>query len=142
MSSGRSGLRVVSRRLHRYGDGPARRYGDGPGLLQLLEGGAVAAGSGSVLQGLASVYDTLEVRTSVTPPAVVNLHAAATDSGPPNPIVEFLKPTIVLSGPSGQETIAPYGIAPDGTAGTIGVVAFLMGMGFALGYFVRSRKKG
>lgn len=117
-----------------------RRYGDAPSLLNVITGVGTAAGSGNILAGLASVYNTLEIRTSVTPPAVVDLQSVANSSGPPNPIVEFLKPTIILTGSGGQEIIAPYGQSPDGTAGTIGIVAFMLGMGFAAGYWIRSRK--
>lgn len=93
-----------------------------------------------VSTAISSLYDTMEVRTALTPPAVINLKTALDPNSPPSPVAQFLQPTIVLTGPSGQQVIAPYGQAPDGTAGTIGVVAFLMGIGFAVGYFVRSRR--
>lgn len=94
-----------------------------------------------VSAAISALYDTMEVRTSITPPAVIDLKAALDPHSPPSPVAQFLQPTIILSRVGGgQQIIAPYGQAPDGTAGTIGAVAFLMGIGFAVGYFVRSRR--
>ena len=107
-----------------------RRYGDVASLFS--GGGGLAA--------LANLYDTMEFRTAVTPPAVVDLKGALDSSGGPSPVAQFLQPTIILTGPAGQQTIAPYGVAPDGTAATIGLVMLLMGFGYVIGWTARKRK--
>lgn len=109
-----------------------RHYGDASDFLTAL-------GSGNILPALANIYDTMEVRTALTPPATVDLKSAVA-SGPPSPIAQFLQPTIILSGPGGSQVIAPYGVAPDGTAGTIAVAAFFMAAGYFIGWTARKRK--
>lgn len=107
-----------------------RNYGS---LLDVLSGG-------NIITGLAALYDTMEVRTAVTPPAVIDLKAALDPSTPASPVVQFLQPTILLSGPAGYQTIAPYGVAPDGTAGTIVLAALFIGLGYLVGWTARKRK--
>ncbi len=116
-----------------------RRFA-GPSLIDALVGIGTAANQKSILAGLAQVYDRLEIRTSVTPPAVIDLYAAAHDQSPPSPLARFLKPTIVLHGRAGTEVLAPYGEA-EGTWGpSLGALALVVGTGFALGWYARGRR--
>ncbi len=61
--------------------------------------------------GIVSLFfNTVEVRTSATPP----IRFPIGPSGPPaapgtDSLVRTLKPTIILSGPAGEVTVAPYG---------------------------------
>lgn len=110
------------------------RFGAGPDWLDVIGGGIAAASTGNIVAGLSAVYDTIEIRTSVTPPAVIDLHAAAASAGePPSPITQFLKPTIILTGRSGRDVIAPYGEAEGGWGGPIFGLAVILGFGFLLG---------
>lgn len=109
-----------------------RHYSDASSLIS-------AIGSGDTLGALANIYDTLTIQTAVTPSAVIDLKSALA-SGPPSPIAQFLQPTIILSGPAGDQVIAPYGVAGDGTAGTIAIAALLMGLGYVIGWTARKRK--
>jgi hypothetical protein len=113
----------------------------GATLLDVIAGGAVAAQQGSFLKGLAAIYDRIEIRTSVTPPAVIDLYGLAHDDSPPSPVTKFLKPTIILSGKAGTDVIAPYGEAEGGWGPSIGAMAFIVGTGFALGWFARGRRR-
>lgn len=113
----------------------------GPSIVDALVGIGTAASQKSVLAGLAQVYDRLEIRTSVTPPAVIDLYAAAHDQSPPSPITQFLKPTIILHGRAGTEVLAPYGEAEGGWGPSLGALAFVVGTGFALGWWARGRRQ-
>lgn len=106
----------------------------GPDILDVIGGGIAAASTGNIAAGLAAVYDTIEIRTSVTPPALIDLHEAASSAGqPPSAITQFLKPTIILSGRSGRDVIAPYGEAEGGWGGAVFGLAVILGFGFLLG---------
>lgn len=102
-----------------------------PSIWDIVGGGVAAAASGNIMAGLSAVYDRIEIRTSVTPPAVIDLHAAA--SAPPSELTKFLQPTIILHGASGREVIAPYGEADGGWGGPVFALAMILGVGFALG---------
>lgn len=126
--------------LNRAGTFHGRRFGAGPDLVSVLTGVATAASQKNILAGLASVYDRLEIRTSVTPPAVIDLYAAAHDQSPPSPITQFLKPTIILSGRGGTEVLAPYGEAEGGWGPSVAALGIVVGLGFALGWYSRGRR--
>lgn len=111
-----------------------RRGFAGPDWATILGGGLTAVASGNLVAGLASIYDTIEVRTALTPPSVIDLHAVAASSGePPSPITQFLKPTIILSSSTARDVIAPYGEADGGWGGAIFGLAVILGVGFVLG---------
>lgn len=110
------------RRSHRFA---------GPNPLDVIGAGITAWSSGNLVAGLSSLYDTIEVRTAFTPPAVINLHEAA--YAPPGEISPLLKPTIILSGPNGRDVIAPYGEAEGGWGGTVAALVLILGAGFVLG---------
>ena len=116
-----------------------RRFG-GPSLVDVLVGGVTAASQRNLLAGLAAVYDTIEIRTSVTPPAVIDLYAAAHDTSPPSPVTQFLKPTLVLSGRGGTEVLAPYGVAEGGWGPSIATLGVVIGIGAAIGWYLRGRR--
>lgn len=117
-------MRVLRRRSARFA---------GPSIVDALVGIGTAASQKNILAGLARIYDRLEIRTSVTPPAVIDLYAAAYDQSPPSPLTQFLKPTLILSGAAGTEVLAPYGEAEGSWGPTIGFVGLLVGIGFLLG---------
>ncbi len=132
-------MRVRSREtranvLHRL---PLARRRFGASILDVIAGGAVAAQQGSFLKGLATVYDRIEIRTSVTPPAVIDLYGLAHDDSPPSPVTKFLKPTIILHGRAGTDVIAPYGEAAGGWGPSLGALVVVVGAGFALGWWAR-----
>ena len=88
-----------------------------------------------VLSGLASAtYNTIEVRSNAAPPVVISM-ADLQGGGPPNPYAQALQPTIILSGPAGSQTIAPYGVADVNTGWytSIGSLALIVGLGFVIG---------
>ncbi len=106
----------------------------GPNIWDVVGGGVAALSTGNLAAGLAAVYDTIEIRTSVTPPAVIDLHAmAASASEPPSPVTQFLKPTLILTGRTSRDVIAPYGEADGGWGGALFGLAVLVGFGFVLG---------
>jgi hypothetical protein len=96
-----------------------------------------ALAQGNPAASLASLYDTVEVRTSITPPIFVSLVDALSRTGPaswqPNPFVQFIKPTVVFSGQQGRVVVAPYGEAGDGTALALLSFAGLVGLGVLIG---------
>ncbi len=61
--------------------------------------------------GLISLFfNTVEVRTSVTPPLRFPIGPTGAPSDPATgALVESLKPTVIFSGPAGEVVIAPYG---------------------------------
>lgn len=89
----------------------------------------------------AEFFDTIEIRTKATPPITFNVRTL--EDPTPNPILQQLKPAIILRGPLGTKVIAPYGEVPGedegidnawkllavgiGALGAIGVVGFLAG---------------
>jgi hypothetical protein len=75
-------------------------------------------------------YDTIEIRSNGTPTITMPI-TALQGGGPPNPIAQALQPTIILTGPAGQQVIAPYG-ASDGSTGGIVSVGVAMGIGSGL----------
>jgi hypothetical protein len=105
------------------------RYGQPNSITQALTG------------GLTALYNTLEIRTSVTPPAIIDLAALAQDRSPPSPITQFLKPTIILSGGAGRQVIAPYGEADGGWGPSLTALAVVVGLGFGLGWYSRGRRR-
>ncbi len=59
---------------------------------------------------LALFWNNVEIRTSVTPPIKFPIGPTGTPSSPSaDLLVKSLKPTVILSGPAGQITVAPYG---------------------------------
>lgn len=91
---------------------------------------AIAAGDPAA--AFAAVYDTMEVRTSLSPPIVTSTQDLLS-TGPQSWLVSFLKPTVVLRGQAGAVTVAPAGAAGDGTFGFLAALAGLVGVGFVLG---------
>jgi len=59
---------------------------------------------------LALLWNNVEVRTSVTPPIKFPIGPTGTPTDPSTEaLIKSLKPTVILSGPAGEITIAPYG---------------------------------
>ncbi len=82
---------------------------------------------------LAVTYDTVEFRSALTPNITINTRDLLDESSPPNPALQWLRPTVVLRG-GGQDTIiAPYGASNGGgwLPGLLGAGA-LVGLGFVL----------
>jgi len=114
-----------------------------PALIAPLRAGLVAAGfpadtikdDGSINPAglLAGAYDEVEFRSSATP--TLRLRTADMLSGPPNPFINWLRPTVVLRGKlTGETVIAPAGVSKGGSILPAAGVAFLLlGAGYALG---------
>ncbi len=82
---------------------------------------------------LAGAYDTIEIRSNVSPPIIIDTRELLKDGGP-NPLMNTIKPTIVLSGASGRNLIAPYGVADSGGwIVPLFVAGFLLGVGVLVG---------
>lgn len=120
---------------------PAAVAGDA--LTQILRAaGANQQGAGgatpwnAVVSGLTNAflnqYDTITIATNATPPVTVNLRDALA-SGPPNPVARWLQPTVVLSGPAGQQMVAPYGASSGSHGGPVFLVLALFGLGYVFG---------
>lgn len=97
-------------------------------LLNILKG------ESSPAQLLSSLYDTVEVRTNFTPPLRVDITSALDDS-PTGPLVRLMQPTVIFSGNYGRSVVAPAGEAGNGTLVTFGIVAALIGLGYAIGRY-------
>jgi hypothetical protein len=89
----------------------------------------IAAGLGSAIL---DQYDTVTLVSDATPPLSVNLRDA-TASGPPSPIAQLLRPTVILTGRAGRKVIAPYGESTGSHGGPFLLVLGLVGVGFVLG---------
>lgn len=101
----------------------------------------------------AQFFDTVEIRTKVTPPLVLSIRSIL-EPGPPNPTMNRLKPTMIFRGPVGTKVIAPYGEVPSAEEGrenawriSAGIVGSIMGVG-VLGFLagtvrqkVKARRK-
>lgn len=83
---------------------------------------------------LSGAFRTIEIRTSVTPPFTFNV-SDLSDQVPSGPIPRLLKPTIVLRGPAGSNTIAAFGEASPaiGWVVFLGIVGALVGIGYLIG---------
>lgn len=90
-----------------------------------------------VLRGVGAVYNSAELRTRISPSASFSIEDLTSD-GPPNPLIQWLQPTLTLTAPDGKRSVvAPYGVAAgDGTANAIGVVLVIFAAGFAAGTLV------
>ncbi len=100
-------------------------------LLEAIRNGD-AAGVG------ASLYDTVEIRTSLSMPVSVKT-ADILKPGDPNASgqppwwLRMLKPTVVFTGAGGRQVIAPTGVAGDGTVPMVLALGSLVALGFWLG---------
>lgn len=89
-------------------------------------------------EAVASLYETVEVRTNFTPPLrmstkdILLLDPADPRSRPPW-WLKYAKPTVVLSGNGPRVTIAPEGVAGDGTVPMLLAIGAVVGIGFVLG---------
>lgn len=81
---------------------------------------------------LSGVFTSVELRTQASPPVVIRT-ADLQMGGPPNPLLAFLKPTVILTGPAGKTVIAPYGVSGNGTVGAIVLVGALVAVGVFIG---------
>lgn len=82
---------------------------------------------------LSAYYTTFQFRSALTPPVEFSVTDLTSDT-PPNPITQWLRPTLTLTGPAGTKVIAPYGEAPpSGALGGFGVVGSVFGLGMLAG---------
>lgn len=82
---------------------------------------------------LAGSYDTIQIRTTVTPDITIDTAELLKERGAPSPM-SWVKPTIVLSGRGGTSIIAPYGPASSGGwVVPFAVAGLLIGVGVLLG---------
>jgi len=83
---------------------------------------------------LAGSYDTLEIRTAITPPIIIDTRSLLIDNGKRNPLLDAVKPTIILRGNGGVNVIAPYGPAPEGgMVVPLFIIGALIGIGVLIG---------
>lgn len=82
---------------------------------------------------LAGAYEEVEFRSSATP--TIRMRTQDMMSGPPNPVLGWLRPTVVLrSRIAGETVIAPAGVSKGGSILPIaGAVAVIFGAGYLLG---------
>lgn len=103
------------------------------GLIDLIRNGASSADEVAAKLVL-SVWDRVEFRSAATPP--IRAEVAYDPNGPPNPLMQWLQPTIILTGNAGRTVIRPYGGEGDGPNGTLVFAGFflgIVGVGFVLG---------
>lgn len=126
-------------RADQYGD-TAQVGGDLVATILRAAGANQAGGSSAawnavtagVTQAFLNQYDTITIATNATPSVTVNLRDALA-SGPPSPVAQWLQPTVILTGPGGQQVVAPYGVS-GGSPGAIPLaVLTLLGLGYLLG---------
>ncbi len=95
---------------------------------------AIRGGDPSI--ALASLYESIEVRTSFSPPVrarTQDLFKPGEPNSRPPWWLKVLKPTFVVRGAIGEQVIAPGGVAGDGTIPMLLVIGSLVGLGFLLG---------
>ena len=63
----------------------------------------------------AELFDSVEIRTKVTPPIKLNIRSLEDPS--PNPYLNQIKLALILRGPAGTKVIAPYGEVPGENEG-------------------------
>ncbi len=82
---------------------------------------------------LAGVYTEVEFRSSLTPNIRIATNQLAA-GGPPNPLLSWLRPTVILRGASGELAIAPAGASNGGSIlpGLL-IVGALVGIGVVIG---------
>lgn len=88
---------------------------------------------------LAAAFDEVEFRSSATPTITLRTSELLNEQqGPPNPFLQWLRPTVVLRGRGGETVIAPLGASKGGSIlPGLGVVLVLVGVGYALGRMTR-----
>lgn len=87
---------------------------------------------------LAAAFDEVEFRSSATPTITLRTRDMLKEGGAPNPFIQWLRPTVVLRGRSGETVIAPVGASKGGSIlPGLGVVLVLVGVGYALGRATR-----
>ena len=91
-----------------------------------------SAGKMNLTAIAAGLYDTVEIHSKLTPPIVLNLKDALA-SGPPNPIVAWAQPTVVLRGKRGRVVVAPYGESEGSILPLLALAGGLVGLGYVLG---------
>jgi hypothetical protein len=109
-----------------------RSYGDG-GILDLVSAGAHDAISGGVASAIGgSIARTIQFKSNVSPTVTLDVAGTlATSSGPSvvDPIMNFVKPTIILDG----GVLGHQVIAPNGEAGNMGWLFPVVGVGLVFG---------
>ena len=82
---------------------------------------------------LASLIDSIEIRTAFTPPVTytgAELVADAPAGGSPGTMGALLKPTIIVKSKLGTKTLAPSGVTgPDDWRGNVNMLALGVGLG-------------
>lgn len=81
---------------------------------------------------LAAAYDEVEFRSAATPPIILRTNELLQE-GPPNPFIQWLKPTVVLRGKAGTNVIAPMGPAQGSWLPPLLGIGALVGLGYLLG---------
>lgn len=102
-------------------------------LIDLIRNGASSADEVAA-KLIPSVWDSVEFRSAATPP--IRAAVSYDPNGPPNPVMQWLRPTVILTGNAGRTVIRPYGGEGDGPNGTlvfVGFFAAIVGIGFVLG---------
>ena len=94
--------------------------------------------TGNVENAVSSLYDTVEVRTALSPPIrvptsdILQINPNDPNAKPPW-WLSWMKPTVIFSGAGGRQVVAPAGVAGDGTVPMLLIIGAVVGVGFALG---------
>ena len=88
--------------------------------------------SSYVTQALLAAVDTIELRSRFGPPTTVRVvDLLAQKPGPPNPLLAYAKPTVILRGSIGEQVIAPYGrVGVDDWKLPTAIIVTVLGVGF------------
>lgn len=112
--------------------GPVRAALQAQGLSPLIIGDD---GTLSPAFFVSAAYDTAEFRSRLLSLPTIDLGSAIDPNAPVNPLVKFLRPTLILKGRAGINVIAPFGEAAawEGWVGLAVMLAGVAGLGYLLG---------
>ena len=100
-------------------------------LLDLLQHGASSPDEVAA-KLVPAIWNHVQFRSAATPD--LDAEVAYDPNGPPSPALQWLRPTVILTGAAGRTVIAPYGLAPDsGALVAVGAFVGIIGIGFVLG---------
>lgn len=77
-----------------------------------------------------AAFQTVEIRTAMSPPVVIDLNAPTDPQS--EALMRMVQPALILNGPAGTYTVAPYGV-PTGLSDELTGAAAKVGMGGLLG---------
>jgi hypothetical protein len=112
--------------------GDLRGYGDDVSSALLNSG---------VQASIAAISPTMTISTAISPPITIDFTTNGS-GGQPDPLVNWLRPMVVMHTAGGDLTVAPAGQPPAGSQGQFAVMAGLALAAFAgLFIFIGKRMK-